>query len=110
MAIEVRRYVTTAGKDVFSEWLAELADRSAKARIAVRIDRLSRGNPGDCKALGGGLFELRVDWGPGYRIYYAMIGQTCVILLCGGDKRKQASDIHRARTYFEDYLQRTRIQ
>ena len=57
-----------------------------------------------------GLFELRIDWGPGYRIYYAMIGRTCVLLLCGGDKRKQASDIQRARDYFNDYLQRTRIQ
>ena len=56
-----------------------------------------------------GLFELRIDWGPGYRIYYAMIGRTCV-LLCGGDKRKQASEIRRARDYFKDYLQRTRIQ
>ena len=108
--MEVRRYLTTGGRNVFSEWLAELADRSAKARIADRIDRLSRGNPGDCKALGGGLFELRIDWGPGYRIYYATIGQTCVLLLCGGDKRKQASDIRRARDYFKDYLQRTRIQ
>jgi putative addiction module killer protein len=53
---------------------------------------------------------MRIDWGPGYRIYYAMIGQTCVLLLCGGDKRKQASDIRRARDYFNDYLQRTRIQ
>jgi putative addiction module killer protein len=60
--MEVRRYLTAAGRNVFSEWLAELADRNAKARIANRIDRLSRGNPGDCKALGGGLFELRIDW------------------------------------------------
>ncbi|HZW97120.1 MAG TPA: type II toxin-antitoxin system RelE/ParE family toxin [Candidatus Eremiobacteraceae bacterium] len=110
MVIEVRRYLTTAGRNVFSEWLAGLADAHAKARIADRIDRLSRGSFGDCKALGGGLFELRIDWGPGYRVYYAMIGQTCVLLLCGGDKRKQASDIQRARDYFEDYLRRTRIQ
>ena len=108
--VEVRRYLTVAGRNVFSEWLAELADAHAKARIADRIDRLALGNPGDCKALGGGLFELRIDWGPGYRIYYAMIGRTCVLLLCGGDKRKQASDIQRARDYFNDYLQRTRIQ
>src|SRR5580693_2554111 len=67
--MEVRRYLTTAGRNVFSEWLAELADRSAKARIADRIDRLSQGNPGDCKMLGGGLFELRINWGPGYRVY-----------------------------------------
>ena len=108
--VEVRRYLTVAGRNVFSEWLAGLADAHAKARIADRIDRLALGNPGACKALGGGLFELRIDWGPGYRIYYAMIGRTCVLLLCGGDKRKQASDIRRARDYFKDYLLRTRIQ
>jgi putative addiction module killer protein len=110
VAIEVRRYLTTAGRNVFGEWLGGLQDAQAKARIAVRIDRLSRGSFGDCKALGGRLCELRIDWGPGYRIYYAMIGQTCVLLLCGGDKRKQVSDIRRARDYFKDYLQRTRIQ
>lgn len=110
MSLEVRRYLTTAGRNVFSEWLAGLADAHAKARIAVRIDRLSQESFGDRKALGGGLFEMRIDWGPGYRIYYAMIGQTCVLLLCGGDKRKQTSDIQRAREYFKDYLQRTRIQ
>jgi putative addiction module killer protein len=108
--MEVRRYLTTAGRNVFGEWLSGLADAHAKARIANRIDRLSLGSFGDCKALGRGLFELRIDWGPGYRIYYAMIGQTCVLLLCGGDKRKQASDIQRARNYFKDYLERSRIQ
>jgi putative addiction module killer protein len=108
--VEVRHYVTPSGIDVLAEWLADLADNHARARIAVRIDRLSRGNFGDRKSLGGGLGELRVDWGPGYRVYYAMIGQTCVVLLCGGDKRRQASDIQRARGYFKDYLERTRIQ
>jgi len=108
--VEVRHYVTRSGIDVFAEWLAKLADDHARARVADRIDRLSRGNFGDRKSLGGGLGELRVDWGPGYRVYYAMIGQTCVVLLCGGDKRRQASDIQRARGYFKDYLERTRIQ
>jgi putative addiction module killer protein len=78
----------------------------------VRIDRLQAGNFGDCKSLRGGLFELRIDWGPGYRMYYAMIGRTltgrtCVLLLCGGDKRKQSSDIRRAGEYLRDYLERT---
>ena len=108
--VEIRRYVTRAGIEVFSEWLRRLADANAKARIADRIDRLERGGFGDCKSLGGGLCELRVDWGPGYRIYYAMIGQACVLLLCGGDKRRQAADIQRARRFFKDYLERTRIQ
>jgi len=108
--VEVRHYVTRNGIDVLAEWLAELADDHARARIADRLDRLSRGNFGDRKSLGRGLGELRIDWGPGYRVCYAMIGQTCIVLLCGGDKRRQASDIQRAREYFKDYLQRTRIR
>jgi putative addiction module killer protein len=73
----------------------------------ARIDPLSVGNFGDAKALRGGLFELRVDWGPGYRVYYAMVGKACVLLLCGGDKSKQASDIKRALEYLKDYGERT---
>lgn len=108
--IEIRRYVTRAGKSVFNEWFAPLADRNAKARIADRIDRLEAGNFGGCESLGGGLIEVRLACGPGYRIYCAMIGRTCVLLLCGGDKRKQSSDIERARDYLKDYRERTRIQ
>jgi putative addiction module killer protein len=81
--VDIRHYVTRNGKDVLAEWLGELADNHAKARIADRIDRLSRGNFGDRKSLGGALSELRIDWGPGYRLYYAMIGRACVVLLCG---------------------------
>ncbi len=73
----------------------------------ARIDRLSAGNFGDCKSLRGGLFELRIDWGPGYRVYYGLVGKACVLLLCGGDKRKQASDIKRALEYLKDYRERT---
>ena len=80
----------------------------ARARIATRIDRLSLGDFGDCKALREGVSEMRIDWGPGYRLYYAMVGRTCVLLLCGGDKRKQSSDIKRAIEYLEDYKERTR--
>jgi putative addiction module killer protein len=106
--IELRRYQTRTGRDVFGEWLAGLNDNRTRARIIARTDRLQAGNFGDCKSLRGGLFELRIDWGPGYRVYYAMIGQTCVLLLCGGDKRKQSSDIKRAGEYLRDYLERTR--
>ena len=74
----------------------------------MRIDRLSLGNFGDCKSLREGVSELRIDWGPGYRMYYAMLGRTCVLLLCGGDKRKQASDINRAIECLHDYKERTR--
>jgi putative addiction module killer protein len=108
--IEIRRYATHAGKDVFGHWLSRLGDSRAQAKVASRIDRLAVGNFGDCKSLGDGLYELRIDWGPGYRIYYAIIGKACVLLLCGGDKRKQPSDINRARTYLKDYKERTRIR
>jgi putative addiction module killer protein len=103
--IEIRHYVTPVGKDVFDDWLKELTDVRAQAKIATRINRLAAGNFGDCKSLRQGLYELRVDWGPGYRVYYAMI-KACVLLLCGGDKRKQAADIERALEYLRDYKER----
>ncbi len=105
--MELRRYLTASGRDVFGEWLAELRDVRTRAKIVARLDRLSAGNFGDCKALRGGLFELRIDWGPGYRVYYARVGKECVLLLCGGDKRKQSSDIKRALEYLKDYTERT---
>jgi len=107
--IELRRYVTPAGKDVFGEWLAKLKDARAQAKIVIRLDRVSLGNFADCKPLRGGLFELRIDWGPGYRVYYAMLGKSCVLLLGAGDKRKQSSDIERAFARLADYKERTRI-
>src|SRR5579863_5696825 len=101
--MDVRYYITKAGRDVVDEWIAGLADDRAEARVLARIERLSSGNFGDRKSLGGGLFELRIDTGPGYRVYCAMIGRTCVLLLCGGDKRKQSPDIQRAIEYLKDY-------
>jgi putative addiction module killer protein len=106
--IEVRRYVDKAGRDVIGDWLAGLKDLKARARVAVRLDRLSLGNLGDCKPLRHGVCELRIDWGPGYRVYFAMLGRTCVLLLCGGDKRRQSPDIERAVEYLEDFKERTR--
>ena len=108
LVIEIRRYITRAGKDAVGDWLAGLGDVQARARIAARIDRLSLGNFGDCKSLREGVSELRIDWGPGYRLYYAMVGRTCVLLLCGGDKRRQSFDIDRAVEYLQDYKERTR--
>ncbi len=105
--MDVLRYITRSGKDVIGEWLADLHDERAEAKIIVRIDRMAAGNFGDCKRLRDGISELRIDWGPGYRIYYAMSGRTCVLLLCGGDKRKQAADIKRAVAYWKDYQERT---
>jgi putative addiction module killer protein len=81
----------------FTRWFDRLADRKARARILVRIRRLSLGNPGDVRSLGGGVSELRVDWGPGYRVYFVAKGSSAVILLARGDKRTQSADIRAAR-------------
>lgn len=82
--------------DVFTAWFAGLRDREARARITVRIRRLSLGNPGDVKPVGSGISEMRINYGPGYRVYFVGRGDTVVILLCGGDKRRQDRDIARA--------------
>ena len=81
----------------FLNWLKGLRDRNARARIAVRIDRIEDGNFGDHRSIGGGVSEIRVNVGQGYRIYYTIRNRTVVILLCGGDKSSQRRDISRAR-------------
>jgi putative addiction module killer protein len=96
--IEVRRFVTESGTDIVGQWLVNLNDERARAKINIRIARMASGNFGDCKSLGKGLFELRIDYGPGYRLYFARIGQTVVLLLCGGDQRRQSADIRQAIT------------
>lgn len=83
--------------ETFRSWLADLRDRRAVARIAARIDRLKLGNPGDVKSVGDGVSELRIDYGPGYRLYFKRVGQEIVLLLCGGDKSTQERDIERAK-------------
>jgi putative addiction module killer protein len=83
--------------EVFFQWFNSLRDRQARARIDVRIRRLSLGNPGDVKPVGEGISELRIDYGPGYRVYFVQRGQTLVILLAGGDKYTQDQDIKTAR-------------
>ena len=81
----------------FADWLRRLRDRDAKARIVARIDRLSLGNPGDVRPVGQGISELRIDYGPGYRVYFVRHGERVIVLLAGGDKRTQDHDIKRAR-------------
>ena len=103
---EVRHYVNRAGQDVFDHWFSRLGDPRAQAKIATRINRLAAGNFGDCKTLRHGLSDLRIDWGPGYRVYYAMADKECVLLLCGGDKRRQSADIERALALLKDYKER----
>ena len=83
--------------DVYAQWLDKLRDRQAKARIAIRIRRLSLGNPGDVRPVGGGVSELRIDYGPGYRVYFLKQGAALVVLLAGGDKSSRADDIRKAR-------------
>jgi putative addiction module killer protein len=80
----------------FAKWIDNLHDIRARARILVRIERLATGNPGDVKAVGEGISELRIDYGPGYRVYYTQHGRSVVILLAGGDKSTQARDIKTA--------------
>jgi putative addiction module killer protein len=82
--------------EAYETWIAALQDEEARARINVRIRRLSLGNPGDVKPVGEGVSELRINHGPGYRVYYTQRGKEVIILLCGGDKRSQARDIKRA--------------
>lgn len=82
---------------VFTKWINGLADRRARLAIAKRIDRLAFGHMGDAKPVGGGISELRVHMGPGYRVYFTRQGDTIIVLLCGGDKGSQARDIARAR-------------
>jgi putative addiction module killer protein len=81
----------------FDEWLSGLADQRAQAKIVSRVERLGFGNPGDVKAVGEGISEMRVSCGPGYRIYFKRTGKTVVLLLCGGDKSTQDKDIKRAK-------------
>jgi putative addiction module killer protein len=82
--------------NVFAKWVDALRDVNARARILVRVERLAAGNPGNVKPVGEGVSELRIDYGPGYRVYYKQQGQEVVVLLAGGDKRTQASDIKTA--------------
>jgi putative addiction module killer protein len=104
--VEIRQYQTADGRIPFAEWIAALRDRRANQAIAARMTRLQAGNRGDWKTLGAGVFELRIDTGPGYRLYCGQDGETLVLLLCAGDKRTQSKDIERARDYWKDYQAR----
>lgn len=87
----------------FDRWLQKLGDRTAAARVLIRIDRLSTGNPGDVKPVGHGISELRINYGPGYRIYYLHEGERLILLLCGGNKSTQQADILTAHQIAEDW-------
>lgn len=102
----IRRYRANNGREVIADWLTDLRDLRARAKIVAKINRLKVGNFGDCKALRGGVSELRIDYGPGYRVYFSRVGKLIVLLLCGGDKRTQEADIQRAIGYLADFKRR----
>lgn len=89
--------------ETFDRWLRRLRDGRARARILARIDRLAAGNPGDVGPVGEGVSEMRIDYGPGYRVYYLTRGPVLVILLCGGDKSTQRRDIAQAKAMARDW-------
>lgn len=103
---QISDYLTADGCDPFKEWLAHLADRQARARVLVRVQRMAAGNFGDCKPIAEGVWELRIDYGPGYRVYYARAGEKLLLLLIGGDKRKQQADIDTALAYWNEWNRR----
>jgi putative addiction module killer protein len=94
--------------DVFTAWFSGLRDRQAKARVLARIRRLAIGNPGDVKPVGAGISEMRINYGPGYRLYFQQRGKHWVILLCGGDKSTQASDILAAKVIAEAWVEQSK--
>ena len=102
LQVELCIYQDARGRQRFADWFDSMADRGLQARVLQRLDRLQAGNPGDCRSLGNGLFELRIDTGPGYRIYFAGMGIGRFLILGGGSKRNQAADIERARKWLED--------
>ena len=106
--MKLLRYRRLDGSEPFTAWLDALRDRAAGARIRIRLRRLEAGNLGDCEPVGEGVSELRVHVGGGYRVYFGRHGQTVIILLSGGDKSSQATDIKRARGLWAEWKQRQR--
>lgn len=102
----IRHYLTLDEKDVYLTWLKPLRDTLAKTQIIKRVNRIELGNFGDHKSCRDGVWELRIDVGAGYRVYYAIAGSRVVLLLCAGDKRTQDADIDRAVSYWKDWQQR----
>ncbi len=100
---KVSDYLTNDGRDPFKEWLENLTERQVRARILVRIQRMAAGNFGDCKPIADGMWELRIDHGIGYRVYYARAGEKLILILAGGDKRRQQAEIDTALEYWKNW-------
>src|SRR2546423_10434278 len=105
---EVVAFRARDGQVPFERWLDDLNDKRAAARVLARLARIRQGNLGDCKPVGEGVSELRVDYGPGYRVYFGQQGLTLVVLLCGGDKKTQDRDIRLAKQYWQEFKQSKR--
>ena len=105
---KVSDYISDDGYDPFKKWLESLSDRQARARILVRIQRLAAGNFGDCKPIAEGIWELRIDHGVGYRVYYAKAGEKLILILVGGDKRRQQADIETALEYWNNWKRKNK--
>jgi putative addiction module killer protein len=105
--IEIRQYIDRRGRNPFQHWFVEL-DGTARARIVTALDKLQRGNFSGVKGAGAGIFELRLDFGPGFRVYFGKDGDRIVILLGGGTKKRQQTDIEAARELWQNYKQRKR--
>lgn len=104
---QIRHYLTHDEKDIFLDWFSKLRDMTAKITINRRVNRIEQGNFGDHKFCRDGVWELRIDIGAGYRVYYAIAGKKIVLLLCAGDKKTQTADIDRACEYWKDWQRRT---
>ena len=100
---EIKNYQTADGKIPFEEWLDNLRDRKARAKIKNRLKRVEAGNLGNYRSVGEGVCELKIDYGAGYRVYFGQIGTIIILILCGGDKSTQQQDIQKAKEYWQDY-------
>ncbi len=106
MEFELEIYETKAQKAPFSIWFERVRETHTRAKILTRLDRLKIGNFGDCKSVGEGVYELRIHYGPGIRVYYSRVGNKVILLLCGGDKGSQIKDIKKAKEFLQDYKDR----
>lgn len=106
MLWDVFEYTAVSGKTPFSNWLSKLKDKKGKQIIFLRLRRLYLGNFGDCQPIDGGVFELRIHYGPGYRLYFGRHQNQIILILCGGDKASQRNDIARAEYFWSDFKRR----
>lgn len=103
---ELKEYIDENGRSPFREWILSLKDIHLRTRVRIRVNRLRLGNFGDCRFLGNGVYELKMDVGPGYRLYFGQERGVVIILLCGGDKKSQQKDIEKAKRLWQDYDRR----